>query len=92
MYLCIRNHFNYCTMNQDERSFFKDVKDAVSDYDCSFEHYHEDGQFCVDVEVDLDDWGEHSDEIWDALSDVASDWGANMDSDMNTYYLGVDLD
>lgn len=80
-------------MNQDERNFFKDVRNAVSDYDCSFEHYYEDdGQFCVDVEVELEEWGFKGDEIWDALSDVASDWGGNIDSDMNIYYLGVYLD
>lgn len=79
-------------MTNDERNFFRDVRNAVSDYDCSFEHYHEDGQFCVDVEVDMDDWGDNGDEIWDALSDVVSDWGAYIDSDMNTYYLGVEFD
>lgn len=88
----VNNQLNHHTMNQDERSFFKDVKNAVSDYDCSFKHYHEDGQFCVDVKVDLDEWGDCGDEIWDALSDVASDWGGNIDSDMNIYYLGVSLD
>jgi len=80
-------------MTRDERSFFNDVKNAVSDYDCSFEHYNsEDGQFCVDVTVDADEWGEDADEIWDALSEVVSDWGGGIDSDLNTYYLGVYLD
>ena len=79
-------------MTREERSFFNDVKDAVSDYDCSFDCYNDDDQFCVDVEVDLDDWGGCSDEIWDALFEVVSDWGGKIDSDMNTYYLGVYLD
>lgn len=57
-------------MTRDERRFFNDVKNAVSDYDCSFQTYYaEDGQFCVDVTVDLDQWGGHCDEIWEALCD-----------------------
>lgn len=79
-------------MTRDERRFFNDIKNAVSDYDCSFEHYYDDDEFCVDVEVDLDDWGEYSDEIWDALESVIMDWGGYMDSDMNTYSLGVYLE
>ena len=39
--------------------------------------------------IDMDDWGGNADEIWDALSDVASEWGAGIDSDMNTYYLAL---
>lgn len=76
-------------MTNDERSFLNDVRNAVSDYECSFKHYRENGQFCVDVEVDPEDWGYNADEIWDALEDVVSDWGGRIDSDVNTYFLGV---
>ena len=80
-------------MTKDEREFLNDVKDALEDYEFSYEHYHDDdGMFCVDVEIELNDWGENADEIWDALEEVIDDWGGNMDSDMNTYYLGVDFD
>lgn len=75
-------------MKKNERDFLNDVKDAVDDYDFSYEYYHEDGNFCVDITIDdMDEWGENADDIWDALEEVADDWGAGIDSDMNEYYL-----
>ena len=64
------------SMKKQEREFLEDA-------------YHENEYFCVDVTIDMDDWGGNADEIWDALSDVASEWGAGIDSDMNTYYLAL---
>lgn len=80
-------------MTRDERSFFNDVKNAVSNYGCSFSHYHENGQFCVDVEVDdMDEWALCDDEIWDALNDVVHYWDGGIDQNANVYYLGINLD
>lgn len=79
-------------MNKTERNFLNDIKDAVDDWDYSYEHYHEDGSFCVDVTIDLDQWSDDADEIWDALQEVADDWDAGIDSDTNTYYLAIEND
>mgnify|MGYP000918393196 CR=1 FL=1 len=76
-------------MNSEEREFVDDVKDAIDDWDFSEEHYHEDGDFNVEIVFDQDDWSNNYDEIWDALSDVCDEWGANMDNDCNTYYLAL---
>lgn len=34
----------------------------------------------------------YCDEVYNALSNVVSDWGANMDSDINTYYIGAEFE
>ncbi|MCQ2077663.1 MAG: hypothetical protein MJZ20_11685 [Bacteroidaceae bacterium] len=80
-------------MTKDEREFLNDVKDAVSDYDYSYEYYHENGDFCVDITIDdMDEWGDNADDIWNDLEEVADDWGAGIDSDMNCYYLALEQD
>lgn len=76
-------------MKKKEREFLEDIEDALEDWEYETETYHEDGCFCVDVTVDEDDWGYDADEIWEALSDVAEEWEAGIDSDMNTYYLAL---
>ena len=78
-------------MKKTEREFLEDIEDALEDWDYETETYHENGYFCVDVTIEFDDWGEDADEIWEALSDVADDWGAGIDSDMNTYYLALEF-
>ena len=75
-------------MNKNERNFLNDVKEALEDWGFSYEYYHENGDFCIDVTIDdMDEWSDNNDEIWDAISSVCDDWGAGYDSDMNTYYL-----
>lgn len=75
-------------MRKKEREFLNDVLDAVEDWGFSYEYYHEDGAFCIDITIDdMEEWGLCSDEIWDALEDVCDDWNADIDSDMNVYYL-----
>lgn len=79
-------------MTSNEKDFLNDIKNAVNDWDYSYEYYHEDGEFCIDIEIeDLDEWGEDNDEIWNALSEVCDDWGAGIDSDINNYYIAIDL-
>ena len=77
-------------MKRNEREFLEDIEDALEGWNYETETYHEDGDFCVDVTIEFDDWGEDADEIWEALSDVADDWDAGIDSDMNTYYLALE--
>lgn len=77
------------SMKKQEREFLEDIEDALGDWEYQTDAYHENEYFCVDVTIDMDDWGGNADEIWDALSDVASEWGAGIDSDMNTYYLAL---
>lgn len=80
-------------MTRDEREFLNDIKDALDEWDFSYEHYHEDGSFCIDIEIDdMDEWGEDSDEIWNALSEVCDEWGAGIDSDCNNYYIAINFD
>lgn len=80
-------------MTKNEREFLNDVKDAVSDYDYSYEFYHESGDFCVDITIDdLEEWGDNKDDIWNDLEEVADDWGAGIDSDVNCYYLELQED
>lgn len=86
-------------MTKDEREFLNDVKNAVSDYNCSFTHYreeHYDGTiFCVDVEVDYDEYVDNNDEIWDALLDVACDWNNGndiIDQEANVFKVGFYID
>lgn len=80
-------------MKRNEREFLNDVIAAVDEYGYSYEYYHEDGSFCVDITIDdMDEWGCCSDEIWEALDEVASDWGAGIDSDLNEYYLCLDTE
>lgn len=70
----------------------EEIEDAVDNWSYSSGHYHEDGSFCIDITIDMDEWGEDADEIWDALSDVCDDWDAGIDSDCNTYYVALDND
>lgn len=80
-------------MTKNEREFLNDVKDAVSDYDYSCNSYHENGCFCVDITInDLEEWGNNEDDIWNDLDEVADDWGAGIDSDVNRYYLALQED
>ncbi len=73
--------------SQIERDIYNDIRDAVSDWNCRFKKYHEDGYFCVDVIVkDRDaDW----DEVYNVLEEVANDWGMGIDQTMNEFYLAV---
>ncbi len=80
-------------MTRDEREFLNDIKDALDEWDFSYEHYHEDGSFCIDIKIDdMDEWGEDPDEIWNALSEVCDEWGAGIDSDCNYYYIAINFD
>lgn len=80
-------------MNRNERNFLNDIKEALDEWGFSYEYYHEDGNFCIDVTIDdIDEWGDCNDEIWDALSEVCDDWDAGIDSDMNNYYLCLESD
>ena len=80
-------------MTKNEREFLNDVKDAVSDYDYSCNPYHKNGCFCVDITInDLEEWGNNEDDIWNDLDEVADDWGAGIDSDVNSYYLALQED
>lgn len=75
-------------MKKQEREFLNDVLEAMEDWGFSYEYYHENGAFCIDITIDdMEEWGLCSDEIWDALEDVCDDWDAGMDSNMNVYYL-----
>ena len=80
-------------MTSAEREFLNDIENALDGWDFSYKYYHEDGEFCIDIEIeDLDEWGEDNDEIWNALSEVCDDWGAGLDSDIRNYYIAIDLD
>ena len=75
-------------MTQNERKFLNDVLGAVDDWDITYDSYHENGDFCIDVTFnDMEEWGYNEEEIWDALSDVCDDWGAEINPDMNRYYI-----
>ena len=80
-------------MRKEERDFLNDVKEAVEDWGYSYEYYHEYDIFCVDITIDdMDEWAENESDIWEALDEVAEDWGAGIDSDCNNYYLAIELD
>ncbi len=75
-------------MNKTEREFLNDVKEALDEWDFSYEYYHEGGGFCIDITIDdMDDWGLCEEEIWDAIREVCDDWGAEIDPNMNTYSI-----
>ena len=75
-------------MRKEERDFLNDVKEAVEDWGYSYEYYHEYDNICVDITIDdMDEWAENESDIWEALSEVAKEWGADIDSDCNNYYL-----
>ena len=77
-------------MNRQERNFLNAVKAAVENWNYSYEHYHEWDDFCVDITIDdMNEWAENESDIWNALSAVADEWGAGIDSDCNKYYLGI---
>lgn len=78
-------------MKREERNFLNDVKAAVEDWGYSYEYYHEYDNFCVDITIDnMDEWAENESDIWEALDEVAEDWGAGIDSDCNNYYLAIE--
>ena len=80
-------------MKREERNFLNDVKAAVEDWGYSYEYYHEYDNFCVDITIDdIDEWAENESDIWEALDEVAEEWGAGIDSDCNNYYLAIELD
>lgn len=80
-------------MTRNERNFLNDVKTAVNSWDYSYDSYHEDGGFVVEITIDDDDeWAEDESEIWDALSEVADDWDACLDSEGQTYYVSIEAD
>lgn len=80
-------------MKREERNFLNDVKAAVEDWGYSYEYYHEYDNFCVDITIDdMDEWAENESDIWEALDEVAEEWGAGIDSDCNNYYLAIELD
>lgn len=80
-------------MNKLERQFYNDIRNAVSDWDCSFSYYHEDNygnrEFCIDITIDDEDadW----DDVWDAVSDAIEDWDAGIDSSGNEIYVALHL-
>ena len=75
-------------MRKEERDFLNDVKKAVEYWGYSYEYYHEYDNFCVDITIDdMDEWAENKSDIWKALSEIAEEWGADIDSDCNNYYL-----
>ena len=77
-------------MTREERNFLRDVRDAVSCWDYSYDCYHEDGGFVVEITIDDgEEWAEDESDIWDALSEVADDWDACLDSDCSTYYVSI---
>ena len=78
-------------MKREERNFLNDVKVAVEDWGYSYEYYHEYDNFCVDITIDdMDEWAENESDIWEALDEVAEEWGAGIDSDCNNYYLAIE--
>ena len=77
-------------MNREERDFLNNLKSSINDWRYSYECYHEQGYFCVDITIDdIDEWGENADEIWDAISEVCDEWNAGIDSNNNTYYVAL---
>ena len=82
-------------MTQKERNFLNDIKGAADQWSYDIEHYHEniygDRYFTVEVDFDEEDWGLSSDEMWDALNEVANDWGAGIDSDGTVYSLSMEV-
>ncbi len=81
-------------MNKTEREFYNDIRDAVSDWECSFDCYHEDGYngdryFSIDITVEDDDadW----DDVWNALEEVTDEWGAGIDSDCNEFEVSLNM-
>lgn len=83
-------------MTNQEHDFLCDIKNVMSDYDYSYNYYCEDQYgdryFCVDVTVSMEDWEQCCDEIWNDLEEVADDWGAGLDSDVNYYYFALEKD
>ena len=82
-------------MTADERHFLEDIKEAVSDYDYSYEYYHETTYgtryFCVDITVSEEDWELSDMQIWNALSDVRDEWDAGIDQHHTCYQLALEL-
>ena len=94
--LKIRQKLNYnrkqfkAIMNREERDFLNNLKSSINDWRYSYECYHEQVYFCVDITIeDIDEWGENADEIWDAISEVCDEWNAGIDSNSKTYYVAL---
>ena len=80
-------------MKKEERDFLNEVKAVLDRWSYSYEYYHEHDHFCVDITIeDMNEWAENESDIWEALDEVAEDWGAGIDSDCNNYYLAIELD
>ncbi|MBD5427012.1 MAG: hypothetical protein HDR38_05620 [Treponema sp.] len=79
-------------MNDIEYEFYNDVKDTLSDYNCTFSYYHDDGVFTVGVSFDYDEWGWHVDEIDSDLDDLFDDWDGDWDNDCNEYEVWLNND
>ena len=80
-------------MGRNESRFKRDVLNAVDDYDFSYDSYHEDGGFIVEITFDDDEeWAENEEDIWDALEEVADDWDACLDAQGQTYYVSIEAD
>lgn len=80
-------------MNKTEKQFLRDIKDAVSDWDYSYEYYHVNqyGDRYFQVDVDIDDEDADFDDVWDALEEVSNDWGVGLDQDFNTFSLALNV-
>ena len=56
--LKIRQKLNYnrkqfkAIMNREERDFLNNLKSSINDWRYSYECYHEQGYFCVDITID----------------------------------------
>ena len=69
------------------------VKSAIEQWEHSCKCYHEHNHFCVDIILnDMDVWATNNDDIWNALSSVAEEWGAAIDTVFNKCYLAIGLD
>lgn len=79
-------------MTKEERNFLNEIKGAIDDWSFSYNTYHNNGCFCIDIDIDdMDEWGENADEIWDALSEVCNEWDAGIDSWDNHYEIALEL-
>jgi hypothetical protein len=71
-----KHNTNKKTMNRQESNFLNAVKAAVKEWSYSYEHYHDHNHLCVDITIDdMETWVTNYDDIWNALSAVADEWG-----------------
>lgn len=77
-------------MKEKEESFLAAVLSFFSKWNYSYDSYHDEDTFCIDVTMDsLDDCATHEDEIWSNLEELSKEWGAGVDSSGNKFYLGI---